>query len=176
VCSEHADTARITAPRRRSAVKQTLLRAVLIVSVGALAGLGVNYARLASGELTNGVERAPDAGHAHEVITVQQANDHLRKGDVIFVDARPKSQFEGAHIPGAINIPIKHLDETFTALGEWFPADIPVVVYGHTGHMPKLESALKAAGCKHVELLQEGFKGWQSARMPIATGAEPRWE
>jgi 3-mercaptopyruvate sulfurtransferase SseA len=42
--------------------------------------------------------------------------------------------------------------------------------------MPKLESALKAAGCKHVELLQEGFKGWQSARMPIATGAEPRWE
>lgn len=46
------------------------------------------------------------------------------------VDVLPQREYEEAHIPEALNIPLRQLDETSTA---GLLRDLPVVVYCHDG-------------------------------------------
>lgn len=50
----------------------------------------------------------------------------IEQGEAQIVDVLPKAEYVDSHIPGAINLPLKHLDaETATVLR----TDKPVVVY-----------------------------------------------
>ena len=49
----------------------------------------------------------------------------LRQGDVLIVDVRPAEEFEAGHLPGAIGIPLKNLEQR---LGE-LPKDRDIVAY-----------------------------------------------
>ena len=44
------------------------------------------------------------------------------------VDVLPREEYEGSHIPGAINIPLKELNRETTA---GLRRDAPVIVYCH---------------------------------------------
>jgi phage shock protein E len=47
------------------------------------------------------------------------------------LDVRSPEEFEGGHLPGALNIPVQELDRR---LGEVGPAEHDVVVYCRSGH------------------------------------------
>ena len=46
------------------------------------------------------------------------------------VDVLPAAEYDASHLPGAINIPLKHLTAETTRM---LRADDPVVVYCHDG-------------------------------------------
>jgi rhodanese-related sulfurtransferase len=50
----------------------------------------------------------------------------LIEGGAQLVDVLPEAEYEEAHLPGAINIPLKQLDANSTSV---LPHDRPVVVY-----------------------------------------------
>lgn len=60
-----------------------------------------------------------------EGITMDELSKRLESGEVTLLDVRPTDEFEAAHIPGAISIPIEELAEQLSAL----PQDTKIVAY-----------------------------------------------
>ncbi|MGM0940787.1 MAG: ArsR/SmtB family transcription factor [Bacillota bacterium] len=58
-------------------------------------------------------------------ITLSELKERLEKGEVVLLDVRPKEEYEKAHIPGAISIPIEELREKLSSL----PTNYDVVAY-----------------------------------------------
>jgi rhodanese-related sulfurtransferase len=52
----------------------------------------------------------------------------LRGDGAVLIEVLSRKQYENAHVPGAINIPLKDLDRARTAA---LPRDRPVIVYCH---------------------------------------------
>ena len=52
----------------------------------------------------------------------------LLEGGAQLVEVLPKVEYEDEHLPGAINIPLKELDQETTAQ---LHEDLPVIVYCH---------------------------------------------
>lgn len=60
-----------------------------------------------------------------EGVSLSELKDRMEKGEVLLLDVRPKEEYEEAHIPGAISIPIEELEEKLSSL----PTDYDVVAY-----------------------------------------------
>ncbi|MEI3612009.1 rhodanese-like domain-containing protein [Pseudogracilibacillus sp. SO30301A] len=58
-------------------------------------------------------------------IPLSELNERMEKGEVLLLDVRPKEEYDHAHIPGAISIPIEELREKLAPL----PTDRNVVAY-----------------------------------------------
>lgn len=61
-----------------------------------------------------------------EPITRERLQMVLASGEIQLVDVLPEAEFRAAHIPGAINIPLKSLDGYTT---DFLRRDKPVAVY-----------------------------------------------
>jgi rhodanese-related sulfurtransferase len=79
--------------------------------------------------------------------------------DIQIVDARPETDYEFGHIPGAINVPYfdveQHLDE--------LPQDRWLVMYCEcpTAEADQVADALEANGFTKVRVMEEGLSGWR---------------
>ncbi|MEM6991189.1 MAG: rhodanese-like domain-containing protein [Myxococcota bacterium] len=73
------------------------------------------------------------------------------------LDVRTPAEFNGGHIPGAVNIPVGELAERLSELGD---RDVPVVVYCRSG---------QRSGRAQKMLLAEGFAKVENL------GARTRW-
>ncbi|MDA1476182.1 ArsR/SmtB family transcription factor [Bacillus changyiensis] len=58
-------------------------------------------------------------------VSLLELHDRIDKGEVILLDVRPKEEYEKAHIPGAISIPIEELQDKLSSL----PTNCDVVAY-----------------------------------------------
>lgn len=97
----------------------------------------------------------------------------FQEGGVTVIDVRTYSQYIQGHIPGALYVPLEHLDQRaqeLKAMGR------PIVSYCSC---PAEESslaavaALKRAGIKSARALTGGFQGWVAAGNPIVRGEQP---
>ncbi|MHB1391067.1 MAG: FAD-dependent oxidoreductase [Thermoleophilia bacterium] len=83
-----------------------------------------------------------------------------RTGDGTIVDVRTKKEFEAAHIPGAVHIP---LDEARARVEEFRVLTGPLYVYCLTGIRSYLAyRILVQSGCEEVFNLAGGWKTWES--------------
>lgn len=83
------------------------------------------------------------------------------------VDLRPQEAFTARHLPGAINIPYDRL----AADRLLFLDGLPVIFYDET--KPDLDRLTRAVGARlprNVVFLEGGFRGWLTARLPVAQG------
>lgn len=86
---------------------------------------------------------------------------------VTLIDARTAEEFEEAHVPGAINVPIADLTEF--AGGRNNASDGPVVTMcGSTGRGEQAATVLGSEGMENVQVLQGGLKAWRDAGLPVA--------
>lgn len=95
---------------------------------------------------------------------------NIRKEKVLVVDPRERADWEEAHIPGAVSIPLGELE----ARARELPKDKTVVVYGwHSACAfgPKAALALARLGLR-VQMLTGGFERWKS-KFPIES-AKPQ--
>lgn len=101
----------------------------------------------------------------HELSSV--SIDELTKGDTVYVDARPKSEYIEGHIPGAINIPYPLLsdypsEEEIKPLRQ-IKGKKKIVVYGDGGEGDLgegLANILKEMGIENVIYLKGGIQAW----------------
>ena len=83
----------------------------------------------------------------------------IESGEVLFIDARNKGQFDAGHIPGAVNIEWRQI----LARRDQIPTDKPVILYCETGLLSsKAHFALKVAGRDNVKVLWGGYLMWSA--------------
>lgn len=58
-------------------------------------------------------------------VSLSELKDRMEKGEVLLLDVRPKEEYENAHIPGAVSMPIEELREKLSSL----PTNYDVVAY-----------------------------------------------
>lgn len=66
-----------------------------------------------------------DADADMDEVSFTELNDRMSKGEVLLLDVRPGEEYENAHIPGAISIPVEELEDKLSSL----PSDLDVVAY-----------------------------------------------
>lgn len=88
----------------------------------------------------------------------------MREGEVI-LDVRNPDEFQQMHIPGAINLPLPDLEQTYEKLRDY------KVVYIHCkmgGRAKKAFELLTSLGLDNVHCLQEaGIVAWEEAGHPV---------
>jgi rhodanese-related sulfurtransferase len=60
-----------------------------------------------------------------EGLSLPELKNQMENGEVLLLDVRPREEYEEAHIPDAVSIPIEELEEKLSSL----PANIDVVAY-----------------------------------------------
>jgi rhodanese-related sulfurtransferase len=99
---------------------------------------------------------------------------------VLFLDARPQSEYLLGHIPGAVSVPLRQPDFEdrlwdFVA-GPRAKPQGPVVLYCSgccSTDALFLALRLKELGFKQIQIYRDGFPGWARAERPIAKGTMP---
>lgn len=94
-----------------------------------------------------------------------------RIGDVVLLDLRPRDEYEAAHIPGAISIPLDDLESQLSQL----PTDLEIVAYCRGPYCvmaPRGIALLRRHGFR-VRQFEDGVGEWRLAGLPLAAGSEP---
>lgn len=102
------------------------------------------------------------AGHALEP---EQATQLYNRDDAVFVDLRGENAYLTAHLPGAVNLPLAHLDQQTEKLQQY--AGRPVILYDEAGYQArKAGTKLKKLGMENVYQLKGGIGAWRDAGLP----------
>jgi 3-mercaptopyruvate sulfurtransferase SseA len=170
-----------TQPRPHGFVRSAL-EAVVICGVAAVVGLAVNGSRhrpiTVGGPVPTTPEscQAPPVEDAKPVPFIDPALAGKRHGQagVLFVDARPRTDFTVAHVAGAISVPA---DDPLTDPGhlQALRQAQLVVVYcdrPQCGLSTRLGQRLRALGLLDVRVLAEGWHAWYVAGLPAQSGGE----
>ncbi len=94
----------------------------------------------------------------------------FNRSDVVFVDARSRSEYRAGHIPGAFNLPIGEVDILVFDFMEMYPQDTDLVIYcsGPECHdAPDMARILKEYGYETIHVYWSGMLGWKKANRPI---------
>jgi rhodanese-related sulfurtransferase/DNA-binding HxlR family transcriptional regulator len=93
----------------------------------------------------------------------------LREGSVMLLDVRPTDEYSLGHLPGALNIPLRELEQRLSEL----PDKQEIVAYCRGPYCVlsfEAVAALRALGFR-VRRFEEGFPEWKAAGLPIETAA-----
>lgn len=66
-----------------------------------------------------------NANKSVEEVSLDELNNKMENGEVLLLDVRPHSEYERAHIPGAVSMPLEELKEKVDSL----PANREIVAY-----------------------------------------------
>ena len=85
----------------------------------------------------------------------------------MFLDTREDAEYKSGHIPEAIHIPLKQLQERVSELNKH--KDCPVIAYCRSGSRSNgAGSILKKQGFETVYNLGGGITAWQNANLPLS--------
>lgn len=91
--------------------------------------------------------------------------------EILFVDARPTTDYEFGHIPGAVNVPYFEPEKHMDAL----PRDKWLVAYCECPHAEaeQVADALEKNGFTMVRVIDEGLQGWKDLGGEVVGGSQP---
>lgn len=92
----------------------------------------------------------------------------MKRGkSVVFVDVREADEFAGAHIPGALNITLRELDQSVISRVEHADYVVSYCVKDFRGF--EMARAFRDAGVDNAVILKPyGLRGWVSHQLPLA--------
>lgn len=97
----------------------------------------------------------------------------LERGErMVLLDARPLSDWQRSHIPGALPVPFY---DGIDAIVPHLPDDkTPIIAYCACPHAAsgKVVDALKKAGFRRARILDEGILHWAAQGYPVAVGED----
>jgi rhodanese-related sulfurtransferase len=100
-----------------------------------------------------------------EPIPRMELLDRARRGLVTVLDVRPPEEFASGHVPGAVNVPLKELEERLKEL----PREQEIVAYCRGPHCVLAFEAvakLRVQGFQ-ARRLEDGFPEWREAGLPV---------
>ncbi len=129
--------------------------------IGTLGDLG--RARLAE---VDQILRATDPGaHGAERVSRVELLARVQAGEVVVLDVRPAEEYSAGHIPGAVSLPLEHLE---ARLDELDPG-VEVVAYCR-GPLcllaPEAVTLLRHRG-RRARCLEDGLPEWRQAGLPV---------
>lgn len=133
--------------------------------VVALLGLLKRVAELHISEIQELIQKHLTCFDALEPITAIALQHRLRAGDVTVLDVRPAEEYGLGHLPGAINIPLDHLDEQIKSMN----SDHEVIAYCRGKYCVLAYQAvakLRRQGMR-ARRLCHGFPEWKLAGNPV---------
>ena len=102
-----------------------------------------------------------------EPVSAAELQRRLENDQVLLVDIRPKEEYEGGHIPGAISVPPDEIDERLAKL----PRDQEIVAYCRGEYcLFSLDAVthLRAKGYR-ARRLAVGLPDWRAEGLPVET-------
>ncbi len=122
-------------------------------------------------EIRQIVRQFMEGRESMEPIEKKALLERVRQGAVTVLDVRPREEYVSGHIPGAISVPLKELEQCFATL----PRDREIVAYCRGPYCVLAVEAvetLRARGFRAVRL-DEGVPEWRRRGWPVAVGEEP---
>ncbi len=102
---------------------------------------------------------------------LQQAYELHQQGKILFIDARPPSEFRELHIEGAINLTADELNGlNDSELSKRFNPQRPILIYcaNEDCHASlKVAELLQNRGFSQVAVFLGGFRAWDQAGYPV---------
>jgi rhodanese-related sulfurtransferase len=86
-------------------------------------------------------------------------------GNQIWIDARPRSEFENEHIPGAYSLEESRFEEGIDAVLKVWKPGVPLIVYcssNSCNDSTKVALRLRDFGLDPVYILKGGWQDWQA--------------
>ena len=158
--------------------QQSLRQIPALIALAVIVALGVNHWRSDGIPLVGdwSVEaRFTDAAGESLIIDREQARRLFEEGDgVLFVDARPQSEFVREHISGALSLPWQEADRYFAETAARLEGKKMIVTYcdGEDCDLShELALFLKDMGFENVRVLVNGLTVWRKAGLPIESGS-----
>ena len=106
-----------------------------------------------------------DVAAAHTMITTGSST--------LVVDVRTPGEYETAHIPGAINLPLDQINDHLTQLADH--ADTRILLICQSGaRASRCQQTLTSAGLDGTLVLDGGMNTWLSVGHPVIRG-QARW-
>ncbi len=102
-------------------------------------------------------------------ISLTKAKELFFQHAAVFIDARPKADFEKGHIKGARSLPWQDVDQRFMAVTKNLSVDTTIITYcdGEACELSRhLANFLLDAGFNHVRILLNGWTKWRDAHLP----------
>ena len=105
-----------------------------------------------------------------EPIPRQELLDRARRGIVTVLDVRPSEEYASGHVPGALNVPLKELEERLKEL----PREQEIVAYCRGPHCVLAFEAVAKLREKGFQArrLEDGFPEWREAGLPVEKSAK----
>ncbi len=106
-----------------------------------------------------------------EAIPRTELLERARAGLVTVLDVRPPEEFAAGHLPGAVNIPLKELEQRVQEL----PHNQEIVAYCRGPYCVLAYEAvaqLRKQGFS-ARRMEEGFPEWRLAGLPVEQGTKP---
>jgi rhodanese-related sulfurtransferase len=158
--------------------QQSLRQIPALIALAVLMALIVNHWRPDGIPLVGdwSVEaRITDAAGESLIIDPAQARRLFEEGNgVLFVDARPQSEYAQEHISGALSLPWQDADRYFGETAARLEGRKMIVTYcdGEDCDLShELALFLKDMGFENVLVLVNGLTVWREAGLPIETGS-----
>ncbi|MDD3581248.1 MAG: rhodanese-like domain-containing protein [Desulfobacca sp.] len=162
----------------RRLLAQDLAWGIFILALALGLGLQSHWALVRSGfkgELASRLDewreqyRQAEFGEI-KTVNLEQAYALHRQGQALFIDARPRSEFQELHIAGAINLTTEALQGYGVQHLSGMDRQRQIVVYcGQQNCDASLEVAelLQAQGFSQVMAFTGGFRAWDEAGYPV---------
>lgn len=93
--------------------------------------------------------------------------------DVTIVDVRTPGEFDTAHIPGALNVPLDMVQRHGVKIADAKPSSV-VLVCASGQRAQTCEKVLRESGLDDVRVLRGGMSQWQASGGDVERGRE-RW-
>lgn len=107
--------------------------------------------------------------HAPVLISLDEARTLFESGEALFIDSRHEFDYQLGHISGAVNIPLKEIENKKDSLSS-VPKDKLLIVYcdgAECNSSIELSSKLFQSGYSNVRIFFGGWREWEAARLPI---------
>ena len=102
---------------------------------------------------------------SRQAVDTTEATRLYNRDAAVFVDIRDENAYQGSHLPGAINLPMAHIDKRQDRLKRF--RDRKIIVYCDNGQRTlKAIQALEALGWSDVSQLRGGIDAWREASLP----------
>ena len=137
--------------------------------------------RVGSSAVKEAAEEAVDVRVGGPITDAELATGELPKErvrallaapEVILVDARVGSEYDEAHIPGALNVPYDRLIDYYDKLVDLVPMDATVVCYCQSVSCDlsdNLAQELRLMGYERVLVYRGGIDEWEEAGFPTGS-------
>lgn len=156
--------------------RRILLEALVLLLLGSLLGLSVNYRLVINLLEGKTVSQPPSGTSGSELlenfpVPVDLAEfRELRDEGVVVIDARIPELYREGHIPGARSLPFAEVDDRLPGFRLDTPQDATIVAYCSGYGCPDsfdLALRLLEEGFEDVRVFEGGFPEWKDAGLPV---------